>query len=53
MACPQIADRGDGLQSWRYAENILNKQLQTAGNEWSSNFGLGLGIGHNANNTLP
>jgi hypothetical protein len=27
MSCPQTADGGDGLQIWRVAENILNKQL--------------------------
>jgi hypothetical protein len=26
MACPQVLDGGDGLQIWRVAENILNKQ---------------------------
>jgi hypothetical protein len=26
MARPQVADRGDGLQVWRVAANILNKQ---------------------------
>jgi hypothetical protein len=25
MACPQVADRGDCLQIWRVAANILNK----------------------------
>jgi hypothetical protein len=29
-ARPQVADRGDGLQIWRVAANILNKQSQTA-----------------------
>jgi hypothetical protein len=26
MARPRVADRGDGLQIWRVAANILNKQ---------------------------
>jgi hypothetical protein len=26
MACPQVVDRVDGLQIWRVAVNILNKQ---------------------------
>jgi hypothetical protein len=26
MARPQVADGGDGLQIWRVASNILNKQ---------------------------
>ena len=30
MARPQVADRGDGLQKWRVATNILNKQSRTA-----------------------
>jgi hypothetical protein len=31
MACPQVADGGDGVQIWRVAANTLNKQLRTAG----------------------
>jgi hypothetical protein len=31
----------NGLQIWRVAVNILNKQLQTADNWWSSAWGLG------------
>jgi hypothetical protein len=30
MVHPQVADRGDGLQIWRVAANILNKQSQIA-----------------------
>jgi hypothetical protein len=30
MACPQVVDGGDGLQIWRVAVNILNKQSWTA-----------------------
>jgi hypothetical protein len=30
MARPQVADGGDGLQIWRVAANILNKQSRTA-----------------------
>jgi hypothetical protein len=30
MECPQVADRGEGLQIWRVAANILNKQSRTA-----------------------
>jgi hypothetical protein len=36
MAHSRVADRGDGLQIWRVAANILNKQSQTAGSGWSS-----------------
>ncbi|KAJ4427975.1 hypothetical protein ANN_23988 [Periplaneta americana] len=32
-ACPHVADRGDGLQIWRVAANILNKQSWTADKE--------------------
>jgi hypothetical protein len=44
MACPEVEDRGDGLQIWRVAANILNKQSQTADNGWSSSFGVGHGV---------
>jgi hypothetical protein len=39
MARPRVADRGDGLQIWRVATNILNKQSQTADSGWY--FGRG------------
>jgi hypothetical protein len=42
MARPQVADGEDGLQIWRVAANILNKQSQTAIKEWSSSLGAGL-----------
>jgi hypothetical protein len=42
MARPQIADGGDGLQIWRVAANILNKQSRTANKAWSSGLGVGL-----------
>ena len=41
MTCPLIAERGDDLQIWRVAANILNKQLWMADKGWSSNFGFG------------
>jgi hypothetical protein len=31
MARPQVSNGGDGLQIWRVAANILNKQSRTAG----------------------
>jgi hypothetical protein len=31
---------GEGLQLWPVAENILNKQSQTADKRWSSTFGV-------------
>jgi hypothetical protein len=42
MARPQVADRKNGLQIWRLAANILNKQSRTADN-WSSSLGVGRG----------
>jgi hypothetical protein len=44
MARPQIADGGDGLQIWRAAANILNKQSRTAERGWSSSLGVGRGV---------
>jgi hypothetical protein len=50
MARPRVAeDRGDGLQIWRVAANILNKQSRTADSGWSSILGLVRG----ANNPPP
>jgi hypothetical protein len=49
MARPRVADRGDGLQIWRVAANILNKQSRTADSGRSSS----LGVGREANNPLP
>jgi hypothetical protein len=37
----RVADRGDGLQVWRVAGNILNKPSQTADMWWSPDWGLG------------
>jgi hypothetical protein len=36
MARPQVTDRGGGLQIWRVAMNILNKQSRTADRRWPS-----------------
>jgi hypothetical protein len=41
MVHPQAADGGDGLQIWRVAASILNKQSWTAGKKW---WGLGMGL---------
>jgi len=49
MARPQVADAGDGLQIWRVAANIQNKQSRTADKWWSSS----LGVGRGANKSLP
>jgi hypothetical protein len=48
MARPRVADRGDGLQIWRVAANILNKQSCTADSGWSTSLGVGRGL-----TTLP
>jgi len=39
-ARPQVADGGDGLQIWRAAANVLNKQTQIVHKEWSSSLGV-------------
>jgi hypothetical protein len=49
MARPQVADGGEGLQIWRVAANMLNKQSRTADKGWPS----GLGVGRGANNSPP
>jgi len=41
MARPRVADGGDGLQIWRVAVNILNKQL-TMGDPQALGLGEGL-----------
>jgi hypothetical protein len=43
MARSQVADGGDGLQIWRVAANVLNKQSRTADRGWSSSLGVGRG----------
>jgi hypothetical protein len=47
MARPQVAD-GDGLQIWRVAANILNKQSRTADKGSSSSFGVGRGANNSS-----
>jgi hypothetical protein len=44
MARPQVADGGDGLQIWRVAANIFNKQSRTGDRGWSSSLGVGRGV---------
>jgi hypothetical protein len=48
MARPRLADTGYGLEIWRVAANILNKQSRTADSGWSSSLGVGRGL-----TTLP
>jgi hypothetical protein len=40
MARLQVADGGYGLQIWRVAANILNKQSRIADKGWFSSLGL-------------
>jgi hypothetical protein len=42
MAHPQVLDGGDGLQIWRVAANILNKQPLTR--DGPPAWGLGVGL---------
>jgi hypothetical protein len=44
MACPQVADGEDGLQIWRVAANISNKQSRTADMGWSFSLYFGCGV---------
>jgi hypothetical protein len=46
---PQVADGREGLQIWRVAANILNKQSRAADKGWPSS----LGVGQGANNSPP
>jgi hypothetical protein len=49
MTRPQVADGEDGLQIWRVAANVLNKQSRTADSGWPSSLGVGWG----SNNPPP
>jgi len=44
MERPQVADGSDGLQIWRVAANMLNKQSETSDKGWSSSLVLGEGL---------
>jgi hypothetical protein len=44
MAHAQFEDEGEGLQIWRVAANMLNKQLRTADMGWSSSLGVWRGL---------
>jgi hypothetical protein len=44
MVHSQVLDGEDGLQIWKEAANLLNKQLQTVDKSWSSSMGLGMGL---------
>ena len=43
-ARPQVAGGGNGLQTWRAAADILNKQSRTADKWCFSSLGFGLGV---------
>jgi len=44
MACPQVADGGDGLQMRKAVANILNDQPRTSDKGCSSILGVGRGL---------
>jgi hypothetical protein len=44
MEHTQVAAGGDGLQIWRLAANVLNKQSRTADRGWSSSLAVGEGL---------
>jgi hypothetical protein len=44
MGRPRVADGRDGLQQWKVAANILNKQPRTNDKGWSSSWRLGVGL---------
>jgi hypothetical protein len=48
IACPQVVDGEDGLQIWRVAANILNKQSRTADKGWSFSLGVGSGVNNSS-----
>jgi hypothetical protein len=52
MAHPHVAGRGDGLQIWKVAVNILNKQSRTADRGWPSSLGIGRGANNPHRKTL-
>jgi hypothetical protein len=44
MARPQVVHGGDGLQIWRVAANVLNKQSRTADRGWFCSLDAGRGL---------
>jgi hypothetical protein len=51
MARPQVVDGGDGLQIWRVAANVLNKQSRTTDRGWSSSMEVGRGANNHHRKT--
>jgi len=41
MTCPQVVDGGEGLQIWRVARKILNRESWRANKRKSSSFAVG------------
>lgn len=41
ILCPNVAAVGEGLQMWKVAANMLNKQSQTTDKVWSSGLRVG------------
>jgi hypothetical protein len=52
VARPRFMDGGHGLQIWRVAANILNKQSRTADKEWYSSLWGGRGAKNHHKNQL-
>jgi hypothetical protein len=44
MVRPRVEDGRDGLQLWRLAANILNKQPRSNDKGWSPAWDLGMGL---------
>jgi hypothetical protein len=44
MTRSRVADGRDGVQLWKLATNILNKQPRSNDKGWSSSLGLGVGL---------
>jgi len=41
LACPPVVDGGDNFEIWRIALNILNKNLRSSEQGWSSGLWAG------------
>ena len=45
VASPRVADKADGLLTWKVAVEAPTKQLPTASDRWHSSLGVGRGNG--------
>jgi hypothetical protein len=52
MERPWVADGGDGLQIWRIAASVVNKQSWTSDKWWFSSLGVGRGAPHRKRSLL-